>query len=122
MVIGKRQRLGIAKRKRHDHAAVDQLVAASAKHVRIDVGEPDFAVLAGGARKRQGKIPRATGDVEDQAFGQRREGAQAQPASAAERRLKRPVQWLLKPFTPAELREAVRRAIDDCVTNPGSAA
>ena len=34
-------------------------------------------------------------------------------ASAAERRLEFRMQWLIKPFTPAELREAVRRAIEE---------
>jgi CheY-like chemotaxis protein len=43
-------------------------------------------------------------------------------ASAAERRLSRKIQWLLKPFTPIELREAVRLALDGAVFNPGSAA
>ena len=34
-------------------------------------------------------------------------------AAAAEKRLRRRIQWLLKPFTPVELREAVRRAIEE---------
>jgi CheY-like chemotaxis protein len=42
--------------------------------------------------------------------------------AAAERRLGKRMQWLLKPFTPAELREAVRQAIDGAVAASGSAA
>jgi len=41
-------------------------------------------------------------------------------AAAAERRLERRIQWLLKPFTPAELREAVRQAIESPVAGQGS--
>jgi CheY-like chemotaxis protein len=43
-------------------------------------------------------------------------------AAAAERRLGRRVHWLLKPFTPAELREAVREALDGAAANQGSRA
>ena len=43
-------------------------------------------------------------------------------AAAAERRLAKRIQWLLKPFTPAELREAVRQAIDGAVASRGGAA
>jgi CheY-like chemotaxis protein len=43
-------------------------------------------------------------------------------AAAAERRLGKKIQWLLKPFTPAELREAVRQAIDGAAVDRESVA
>ena len=43
-------------------------------------------------------------------------------AAAAERRLGRGIRWLLKPFTPAELREAVRQVLDGAVADRRSLA
>lgn len=40
-------------------------------------------------------------------------------AAGAERRLGRRIHWLIKPFTPAELREAVRRAAEDRLPEEG---
>ena len=40
--------------------------------------------------------------------------------AAAERRLEKRIQWLLKPFTPAELRESVRQAIESTSAGAGS--
>ncbi len=40
----------------------------------------------------------------------------------AERRLGLRIQWLLKPFTPAELREAVRQALDGVAAGQGRSA
>ena len=40
--------------------------------------------------------------------------------AAAERRLEKRIQWLLKPFTPAELRESVRQAIESIPAGAGS--
>ena len=43
-------------------------------------------------------------------------------AAGAERWLGQSIRWLLKPFTPAELRDAVRQAIDASVPGPGDPA